>query len=113
MKVDNNMLLLIGALAVGGGVLYYVTREKPVQPQQQVPQQVQAAVEAQAAALGVTNQNQLAQMMSMFQSALSSHGGDINQALQSQQLISGYVNMGLGAAQAIASTISSLAMAFG
>lgn len=103
MKIDNTTLLLIGGGALA--VFFFM---------QQRTEKAAGATEADlkfaqlAAALNAT-QSQQVEMAAMFNKALAKSGGSVDKALRDQQLIAGYMNMGLGAATAIADIASSIA----
>lgn len=114
MKVKGSTVLigLLGLAVVGGGA-YLLLRDRDGAPSGNDEVKAAAVTEDLAASLNVQNQQQFQQMYQMMLGALKQHGGDVDRALRDQQLISGYVDMGVGAATQIATAIGSLATAFG
>lgn len=114
MKVNTNTALigLLGLIVVGGGA-YLIMRDR--RPPADAPMQDKAAVATDelAAALNVKSDQQFEQMYGMMMQALQKSGGDMDKALRDQQLIAGYVDLGISSATQIANAIGSLATAFG
>lgn len=108
--VDTNTLILLGGMGLlGVGMFFGLRRPSPAPVQQQ---QAQMAASEIANALNVQNQTQYQEMYSSLLKALNKSGGDMDKALRDQQLIAGWVNMGIGAATQITGAIASLAKAF-
>ena len=105
MKIDPTMLMLVGGGLVG---VYLLTQKKSQQQQPQQGYGADLAFQQMAQALNATQAQQV-QMAALFEQALAKSGGSVDKALRDQQLVSGYVNMGLGAATAISTIIGSIA----
>ena len=103
MKIDNTTMLLIGGGALA--VFFFMQRRT-----EQAAGATEADVKFQQLAMALNaTQAQQVEMAAMFEKALAKSGGSVDKALRDQQLMAGYMNMGLGAATAIADIAASIA----
>jgi len=111
MAVKTDTLLMLGGLAVlGVGMFYFLNKDRTAMALA-APTAV-GATDAAAADLGVSNQAQYNQMLMAMQQAMQGiQSGQIDKKQAQAQITAQYVQMGLGAASTIASSIAQIVQA--
>lgn len=106
MAVKTDTLLMLGGLAVlGAGMFYFMNKQSQAAP----PSDAAALTDSVASGLNVRSDAQYSEMLGMMQSMLSQvNTGGKSKAQAQQELISGYVSLGVGSATQIASAIASI-----
>lgn len=104
MAVDANTLVILGGLAVLGAGAYFILGRQP-QPSAPTAASTTSAV---AQATGVTNAAVQMQMLQLMQQMESKILAGTDPKLAEAQLISSYVNLGIGSATQIANAIAGL-----
>lgn len=105
MKIDNSMVMMLG-LAGLGGLMFFMMNKKSEESNQLNQLQMQQLVASIAQRGNVQDPGIQADMYAQLMAAVQKTGS-VDKALRDQQLISGYVQLGVGTATQIGTMIAS------